>query len=161
MRRPPVPHHSAPCGHPTASGQPCPNRAVDVHPQYFHVCALHAHHYATSEGLTATVIVHLTPEERRVVGVVAGILGVSLSDLARNTLVRLPIPEPPRPRIEVSTYGQLGKIGGNLNQLARSLNLLRSGASESVEVDPDALKAQLDDLREVLHKVRLALVVTP
>lgn len=154
-----APHHSAPCQHPTADGLPCPNRAVDHDPQHGPICALHAHHRDTTEHRTACVMVRVSPTEHETISLAADTIGVSLSDLGRVMLLGLPMPQPPRPVIDVQTYGELGKIGGNLNQIARSLNSMLAGAPG--EVDAPGLLAELGALREVIREVRLGLVGEP
>ena len=156
-----APHHSAPCQHPTATGLPCPNRAVDHHPQHGPICALHAHHNDTSQGRTATILVRLHPDEHKAVSVVADTLHVSLSDLGRDMLMGLPLPQPPPPKIDIQTYGQLGKIGGNLNQIAKGLNALMAGEPGTPDPEIRDLHVQLAELREVLGQIRLGLVGEP
>ncbi len=161
-RRPPRPHHTAPCSWPTRDGQPCPGKAVGHHPEFGGICALHAHHAESSEGRTATILVRLSPEERQGVQIVADIFNVSLSDIARTMLLGLQMPELPRARIDAQAYGQLGRIGGILNQIAHALNLLTlTGDVESLGLDPRHLEAQLADLRRVLDEVRLGLAGAP
>lgn len=159
-KRPPVPHHSAPCQHPTASGLPCPHRAVDHHHEYGPICALHAHHNDNSQGLTSTILVRLHPDEHKAVGVVAGTLGISMSELARHTLTGLPMPEAPRPKIDAQAYAELGRIGGNLNQIARAMNTALVAGVEPLQ-EAQGLVAQLNELRDLLKEVRLGLVGAP
>jgi len=151
------PHHSAPCQHPQSTGLPCPNRAVDHHPEHGPICALHAHHYDTSQGRTATILVRLAPDEHQAVSVVADTLRVSLSDLGRDALLSIPLPDPPRPRIDAEAYAALGKVGGNLNQIARALNLNSIVDDGVVELDTEHLAVQIAELRRLLKEVRLGL----
>ena len=160
-KRPPVPHHSAPCLHPTRDGAPCPNRAVTHHPEHGPMCAMHAHRSETSEGRTATILVRLTPEEKQAVELVSGTLDTSLSDLARTMLLGLPMPEPPRPRIDAQAYAQLGKIGGNLNQIARALNTVLVAGEGQAEVETRNLLDHIKELRQTLNEVRLGLAGAP
>lgn len=160
-KHPTAPHHSAPCQHPTASGLPCPYRAVDHHPEHGAICALHAHHNQASLGRTASINVRLHPNEYKAVSVVADTLQVSLSDLGRDMLLGLPLPHPPPPKIDVQTYGQLGKIGTNLNQIARALNALLAGGDGTADSEVRDLHLELAELRETLKQVRLGLVGEP
>ena len=156
-RRAPKPHHTSPCGHPTRNGQPCPNRAITHHPEHGPVCALHAHHAEASEGRTATILVRLAPEERQAVQLVADTLNVSLSDIARTMLLGLQMPEPPRPRIDALAYAQLGKIGGNLNQIARGMNAVLTTGEGEYDLDTQELLDLLKELRNTLKEARLGL----
>ena len=95
--------------------------------------------------------VRLTPAERVRVLEAARVLGISASSLARLRLLgeRLPRARPlatPLPEVNVGTYRELGRIGNNLNQLARHFNL-RSGD------DPTAAEV-LAELRRLLAAVR-------
>jgi hypothetical protein len=104
-------------------------------------------------------MVRVSPDEHQTISLAADTLGVSLSDLGRVMLLGLPMPQPPRPVIDVQTYGELGKIGGNLNQIARSLNAMQAGAPG--QVDMPGLVAELAALREAIREVRLGLVGEP
>lgn len=158
-KRPHVPHHSAPCLHPTVSGLPCPNKARAHHPEFGPVCALHAHHTETSEGRTSTILVRLHPDERRAIEIAADTVGVSMSDLARDMLLGLDIPKPLRPAVDAQVHGELGRIGTNLNQIARSLNRLLAfderHATAVTEIQD--LKTQLHELGRVLRSLQSAL----
>ena len=143
-------HHSAPCLHPTASGLPCPNRARDHHPEHGPVCAMHAHHNERSEGRTATILVHLHPKEKEGVSIAAQTLGITLSDLGRVMLLGLEVPLPPRPTIDAKTHGELGKVGSNLNQIAKRLN-------EGGPVEVIQLRNEVENLTVLLRRVQAAL----
>lgn len=152
------PHHSAPCAHPTASGDPCPNRARHTHPEYGPVCALHYHHHTTREDRTATILVRLSPQEKTAVEIAAQVLQVSLSDLGRTMLLGLDLPAPPPPRVHAETHRELGRVGGNLNQVSHSLNRLT--AFEDVQIAPAVLHdlaRQVADLRAVIQRLQVDL----
>ncbi len=157
-KRPPRAHHSAPCQHPTASGSPCPNRAVDHDHQHGPICALHAHHQEASEGRTATILVRLAPDERQAVQIAADTLGVSLSDLCRDMVLGLELPQPPTPKVDVQTYAQLGKVGGNLNQIAHALNALVLAGGTPDRTILEGLADEVLSLRAAIKEVRLGLV---
>ena len=156
-KRPAAPHHSAPCMHPTSSGAPCPNKARDIHPVHGPVCLLHAHHADRDEGRTATVIVHLSPDEKQAVQVAAATLQLTMSDLARAMLLGFELPPQPRPRIDIQTHGELGKLGSNLNQIAHHLNRFMTTGGDSSETDLDQLRAEVRDLTVLCRQLQIAL----
>lgn len=156
-KRPAAPHHTAPCQHPTASGAPCPNKARTHHPEHGPVCLLHGHHADTSEGRTATILVHLAPEEKRAVQIAAEALNSTMSDVARAMLLGLELPPPPRPRIDVMTHGELGRLAGNLNQVARNLNLFVMVGSEAEAIDLVQLRTEVRDLTALCRSLQAGL----
>lgn len=159
MRKHPYSHHTSPCQHPTASGLPCPHRAIHHHPKHGPICALHAHHSETSEDRTAAITLHLSRQEKAKAQVIANIRGMSLSDLARDMLFGYELPKPLPPRIEIQVYGQLAKIGTNLNQATHALHRIRTIGD--IQVTPDVLADlthQLDELRNVIRKLQVDLV---
>jgi len=86
----------------------------------------------------------LTDDERSTLDAAAERAGLSLSGWARSTLLSAPpvrqARRPPVERAELARLlGQLGKIGGNVNQIARVLN----GGGEA---DPPALAGLRDDI---------------
>jgi hypothetical protein len=74
-----------------------------------------------------TLTIRLTPEEKAAIETAAERMKVTPGSYARNTLLGSPIPRqgrrPPVERRELARIlGELGKIGSNLNQLARETN---------------------------------------
>lgn len=71
--------------------------------------------------------VRLSPEERAFIDAAAERAGLTTASYARETLLGAPPPRqvrrPPVERKELARLlGELGKIGGNLNQLAKATN---------------------------------------
>ena len=71
--------------------------------------------------------IRLSAEERAVIDAAAERAGLTTSSYARQVLLGAPAPRqvrrPPVERRELARLlGELGKIGGNLNQLARAAN---------------------------------------
>jgi hypothetical protein len=71
--------------------------------------------------------IRLTPEERANIDINAERAGLAAGSYARQTLLGAPAPRqvrrPPVERRELARLlGELGKVGGNINQLARSAN---------------------------------------
>ena len=100
--------------------------------------------------------VRLSPEERAQVAAAAQALGLSLSGYARQTLLGQPTPRTQKaaPPVDVQALarllGQLGKVGANLNQLARTVN-------QGQSVPADELGAALAEVRTAAEQVRQAL----
>lgn len=93
---------------------------------------------------TSHVMVRLTPEERAALDAAAARGGLSLAGYARSVLLTAaPLRQSRRPPVEraelARLLGQVGKIGGNVNQIARVLN----GGGEA---DPPALAGLRDDI---------------
>lgn len=91
--------------------------------------------------------VRLTVAELAEIEAQAARAGLTPASFARSVLLSAPAPRAVRrPTIEAETVGrllgELGKVGGNLNQIARSLNAGQG-------LSPVALEAALRDLSEV------------
>lgn len=76
---------------------------------------------------TSLLIVRLTPEERTSIDASAERAGLATGSYVRQTLLGVPAPRAvrrlmPDSRLLAQLLGQLGKIGSNLNQLAKSSN---------------------------------------
>jgi hypothetical protein len=82
----------------------------------------------------------LTPDEDAIIQTKAVAAGVTLSELQRMALFRY---KPPPTKIDREALSQLsralGKIGGNLNQIAKELNMGRPGERVEGRLD-DALR---------------------
>jgi hypothetical protein len=100
---------------------------------------------------TAHLTIRLTPDERASIDAAAERAGLATGSYARNALLGAPAPRqvrrPPVERRELARLlGELGHIGGNLNQLAKSANM-----GEFVyEGDIQAMLVSLAPLREAL-----------
>ena len=76
---------------------------------------------------SAHLTIRFTPEERASIDAAAERAGLTSGSYARQTLLGAPAPRqmrrPPVERRELARLlGELGKIGGNLNQLAKATN---------------------------------------
>ena len=76
---------------------------------------------------TDKLTIRLTPEERAVIDAASERSGLTPGSYARQVLLGAPAPRqvrrPPVERRELARLlGELGKIGGNLNQLAKASN---------------------------------------
>jgi len=76
---------------------------------------------------SAHLTIRFTPEERAAIDAAAERAGLTSGSYARQTLLGAPAPRqmrrPPVERRELARLlGELGKIGGNLNQLAKATN---------------------------------------
>jgi hypothetical protein len=103
--------------------------------------------------------VRLSADERTAVDTAAERAGLTPGSYARQTLLGAPAPRqvrrPPVERRElVRLLGELGKIGGNLNQLAKAVN---SGAL----VYGGEIDAELGGLRELRKAILAALGRAP
>lgn len=116
---------------------------------------------------TVALIVRVTPEEKESFRERAANDGVSVSDFLRR---RIQLPALRKRRVRslntqalADALGQLGKVGGNLNQIAHALNIIKMKSG-----DPQALATlqglehQLSllvaDQKEVKHLIRQALL---
>jgi hypothetical protein len=86
--------------------------------------------------------IRLTPEERAAIDAAAQRAGLTCGSYARQTVLGAPAPRqvrrPPVERKELARLlGELGHVGGNLNQLARSNNsglpVLKRELAEALE----------------------------
>lgn len=83
--------------------------------------------------------------------------GLSLSDFMRHCLCSTPVPRTHRlTRADTQLFarllGQIGKIGSNLNQIARAINM----GADSTHLQ-DRLEKELDGLQEVRRQLKAAL----
>ena len=100
--------------------------------------------------------VRLTPEERAQVAAAASASGLSLSGYARETLLGEPTPRTqraaPTPEAEALArlLGQLGKVGANLNQLAKLGNQGQPAPLAEVMETLAAVHAAAEKVRQAL-----------
>jgi hypothetical protein len=108
---------------------------------------------------TSHLTIRLTPDERAAIDDAAGQAGLTSGSYARQAVMGAPVPRqvrrPPVERRELARLlGELGKIGGNLNQLARAAN-------SGVLVYQGEIDTALGGLREVRDALLQALGRTP
>ena len=106
----------------------------------------------TGEAAVKPVTIRLTPSEHAEIKTKAGRL--SLSEFFRRAGLGQPLPRvrhrPPVPEVNRLTYIELGRIGTNVNQLAKACNTaIRLGYGCSI--DPQRLEA----LAATIEQVRL------
>lgn len=104
---------------------------------------------------TAHLTIRLTPEERASIEASAERAGLTAGSYARQTVLGAPPPrQVRRPTVEKlllsKLLGQLGKIGGNLNQLAKATN-------QGMVVYQNEILVALGGLRVVRDAIMVAL----
>jgi len=114
------------------------------------------------EARTISLRVRVTEGERDQLADVARDLGLSLSSYVRRAVLRRPMPPRRRsiviPAINRETYAALGRVSGNLNQLARWANE-RTGDEagwRQVLAAHEVLAEVIDALRTELVGARFA-----
>ena len=91
------------------------------------------------------VAFRVTKEEREQIKINAKSRGISSSSFARAAALGKKMPGPLAPVINLKTWTELGRIGVNLNQIAKRLNESRDG-SGLVDAVAD-LKNQVREIR--------------
>jgi hypothetical protein len=104
---------------------------------------------------TAHLTIRLTPEERAAIDDAADRAGLTPGSYARQVLLGAPAPRqvrrPPVEKRELARLlGQLGHIGGNLNQIARAAN-------SDEQIDVIDLSVELRGLNEARDAILKAL----
>ncbi len=104
---------------------------------------------------TKHITIRLTPEERAAIDSAAERAGLTSGSYARQVMLGAPAPRqvrrPPVERRELAKLlGGLGRVGGNLNQLAHRANA-------GMPAERGALMSALDDLRAMRDAVLTAL----
>lgn len=100
---------------------------------------------------TGTITVRVTPEERDAIDQLAMQRGLTVGAFLRSAALDSPGPRA-RTRIPVDEallrqlLGQTGKVGGNLNQIAKQLNM--GGAV--IAADLEAALAEFQELRQAI-----------
>lgn len=117
--------------------------------------------------LTVALIVRVTPEEKKSFRERAANDGLSVSDFLRR---RIHLPALRKRRVRsvntqalADALGQLGKVGGNLNQIAHALNIIKMKSGDPQTLATlKGLEHQLSllvaDQREVKYLIRQALL---
>jgi hypothetical protein len=90
---------------------------------------------------SAYFAVRLTPAEREALFAEAGRLAISPTELARQRLTRGRVLVQEHPQLDPRQVFELGKIGVNLNQIARALNSRQNINPATIEAGIDELKA--------------------
>lgn len=104
-----------------------------------------------NDQIRSTVVrVRLTPGELDALSSSADAHGVSISLLVRHLALGAVIPKTPPAKVDQDTYLALGKIGNNLNQIARRMNSLNELVPEA-----DEIKGSLATLERTLKLIRL------
>jgi hypothetical protein len=116
-------------------------------------------HGTEKRARTAHLTVRLSPDERAAIDAAAEKAGLMAGSYARQALLGGPAPRqvrrPPVERKELARLlGELGKIGGNLNQIARSMNT-------GVVVYENEIDMALGGLADVRDAILKALGRTP
>lgn len=106
---------------------------------------------------TRLLIIRVTAEEKQAIDAIRERTGLSVAALVRNALLKTPPPRASRrPSVDVKAVarllGQLGKIGGNINQLAKQVNM----GNFSAQVQ-EGIRYQLRDLAELRLPILQAL----
>lgn len=94
----------------------------------------------------------LTPEESKAWEALAESAGVSKAELVRRRMAGCRIKTVPEANWQ--TYWQLGKIGNNINQIAKAQNTAVADGQKAATLDPipfEQLQKQIDRLR--LHLI--------
>lgn len=100
----------------------------------------------------AVVPVRLTPFERDELAQLAEQRNTTLSGLLRSLALGRNLPAPKPPKVDADTYMELGRIGNNLNQIARAMNAVHT-------MPPfEKLAEDVEALRNVLRKVQAGML---
>ena len=105
---------------------------------------------------TRHIKIHLTEAEYTAAAERANRAGLSLSSMARTTLLGGDAPVTRRPPVEkallAQALGQLGKVGGNINQIAHALNTGLSTRPERLDKELAALRLVRDEIMKALGR---------
>jgi len=128
------PHHSHPCRWPTRNGKPCAWRAEHEHSSYGPICSFHFGRILRNQHLTKQVLLRFCHPDFTRLKVLAEASGRSIQELLRSQALGMKLPQPLPPIADNELLGALGKIGNNLNQIARGLNVALRDAH--LDLDP-------------------------
>lgn len=147
------------CTFPTRNGKPCPNKPRAWHPTCGPICNLHLHHLERDQNLTQRISLRLSRKEHLALEFESMLLNRSVSDHIRALVTRRPAVKLPTPLLDVQTYGQLVRIGVNLNQLTRRINLLSNAGETPRELLGSAMqfRREQDELLAILRNLQVQL----
>jgi Bacterial mobilisation protein (MobC) len=148
------PHHSSPCGWPTRSGHPCSWQGVHDHEEFGLICDFHLTRLLANQHLTHQVLMRFSGSDHRRLRLIADATGHSIQALLRAHALGLKPPKPLPPLADNVLLSALGRIGGNVNQIAKSLHRIESDVHAQVEASLlAALQKEIRDLQERLIEV--------
>lgn len=105
---------------------------------------------------TRHIKIHLTEVEYAAAVERANRAGLSLSSMARITLLGGDAPVTRRPPVEkallAQALGQLGKVGSNINQIAHAVNTGLSARPDRLERELEALRLVRDEIMKALGR---------
>lgn len=107
---------------------------------------------------THNIVIRVSEEERAKVKTKAEALNLTVTDFIKSRIELHPNPIEPKPEFSMlltKINRELGRIGSNVNQIARAINTNIASGLELPEYidDPDTfarLKAELSDLKEAI-----------
>ena len=110
---------------------------------------------------TRLVIIRVSAEEKQAIDAIRDRTGLTVGALVRNALLKVPPPRASRrPPVDLKAIArilpQLGKIGGNINQLAKQVNM----GNFSAQVQ-EGIRYALRDLAELRLPILQALGAEP
>ncbi len=108
-----------------------------------------------SKRRTERITIRLTRKERQQIEDDAALMGITVGAYVRKVLLEAPVPrQSRRPSVETQTLahllGHIGKIGSNLNQLARAANT-------NIPYEQRALQSELEALKDIRKDIKKAL----
>jgi len=127
------PHHSSPCQWPTRSGRPCSWQGVHEHEEFGLICDFHLTRLLANQHLTHQVLMRFSSSDYQRLRLIADATGHSIQALLRTHALGLKPPKPLPPLADNVLLSALGRIGGNVNQIARSLHRIESDMHAQVE----------------------------
>lgn len=156
-----LPHHSSPCLHPLHGGGSCPNKGTEDHPVYATVCKFHSVRASTTEDRSQRLTVRLTDAEQSTIAAVAELIGSTPSEVVRNAVMGVPMPEPPTPLVDASLHRELGRIGVNVNQIVNMMNKIWRAGGSSMEVIFEArnLRSEMEELLPLLRSIQRSIAL--
>lgn len=107
-----------------------------------------------SKNLSKRITVRLTPEEHQRLQVDADVAAVEISTLARAQIVNAAIPRRARRKsadhqMLARVLTQLGRVGGNINQMAKVANATKDAAALR---NVNWLKEEIARIRELVRE---------